>query len=83
MKILAVDTSSSVCAVAILENNETIKENILDNGKTHSENFMPLVEKTLKDCNLSLDDIDLIACGIGPRFFYWNKNRNSKYKSNS
>lgn len=83
MKILAVDTSSSVCAVAVLENKEIIKENILDNGKTHSENFMPLVEKTLKDCNLSLDDIDLIACGIGPRFFYWNKNWNSKYKSNS
>ena len=69
MKILAVDTSSSVCAVAILENNEVIKENILDNGKTHSENFMPLVEKTLNDCNLGLDDIDLIACGIGPGSF--------------
>jgi len=69
MKILAVDTSSSVCSVAILEDDKVIKENILDNGKTHSENFMPLLDKTLKDVNLTLDDIDLIACCIGPGSF--------------
>ena len=83
MKILAVDTSSKICAVSILEDNNVIKESELNNGLTHSENFMPLMEKTLNEAKLTLDDIDLISCIVGPRFFYWNKNRNSKYKSNS
>lgn len=72
MKILAVDTSSSVCAIALMEDSNLIKENILDNGKTHSENFMPLLDKTLKESNVTLDDIDLIACCIGPRIIYRN-----------
>lgn len=69
MKILSVDTSSSVCAVAILENDEVIKENILDNEKTHSENFMSLLDETLKETKVTLDDIDLIACCVGPGSF--------------
>lgn len=69
MKILSVDTSSSVCTVALLEDDRLINENILDNGKTHSENFMPLLDKTLKDSNVSLDDIELIACCVGPGSF--------------
>ena len=47
MKILVADTSSSVCSVGVFEDNVLINKNELDNGKTHSENFMPLVEKTL------------------------------------
>ncbi len=69
MRILVADTSSSVCAVGIFENNKIISENSLDDGKTHSENFMPLVEKTLKDVDLRLDDIDYIAVSVGPGSF--------------
>lgn len=69
MKILACDTSSSVCAVGVFENDKLIGKNELDNGKTHSENFMPLVEKTLKESNLSLADIDAIAVVVGPGSF--------------
>ena len=57
MKILSVDTSSSVCAVALLEDEELINQKILDNGKTHSENFMSLLDETLKEKNISLNDI--------------------------
>lgn len=69
MKILVADTSSSVCSVGIFENNILIKKNELDNGKTHSENFMPLVEKTLNDARLTLDDIEYIAVVVGPGSF--------------
>ena len=69
MKILSVDTSSKICAVSILEDENIIKENSLNNGLTHSENFMPLMEKTLKEANLTLDDIDLITCVVGPGSF--------------
>ena len=47
MKILAIDTSSSVCGTAILEDDKLIEENSLDNGKTHSENLMPLIKELL------------------------------------
>lgn len=69
MKILSVDTSSSVCAVSILENDKIINEKIVDNGRTHSENFMSLLDEVLKESNIDLDDIDLIACCVGPGSF--------------
>ena len=48
MKILAVDTSSKICAVAILEDSNVIDEIKLDNGKTHSENLMPILKEVLE-----------------------------------
>ena len=69
MKILLADTSSSVCITALSDENGIICENSLDNGRTHSENFMPLLEKTLKDTSTSLDDIDYIATVAGPGSF--------------
>ena len=69
MKILGCDTSSSVCAVGVFENDKLINKNELDNGKTHSENFMPLVEKTLDESNLTLTDVDYIGIVVGPGSF--------------
>lgn len=69
MKILAIDTSSEICSTSILENENVIDENNLDNGKTHSENLMPLVEELLNRNSIKLADIDLIACSVGPGSF--------------
>lgn len=69
MKFLVADTSSGVCGVGIFENNKILSINELDNGKTHSENFMPLVEKSLKDAKLDLKDIDYIGVVVGPGSF--------------
>ena len=69
MKILAVDTSSKICAVAILEENNVIDEIKLDNGKTHSENLMPIIKEILEKNNLILKDINLIAVSVGPGSF--------------
>lgn len=72
MKILSVTTSSNICSVCLLDNDNIIKELSLDNAKTHSENLMPLIDQLLKETNTFLCDIDYISCDIGPRFFYWN-----------
>lgn len=69
MKILAVDTSSTICSVAILENDNLIDINELDDGKTHSENLMPLLDELLKRNSLDVKDIDMIACTVGPGSF--------------
>lgn len=69
MKILSIDTSSSNCATALLEDDRVIDENSLNNGKTHSENLMPLIEELLKRNNTKLEDIGLISVSIGPGSF--------------
>lgn len=69
MKILSIDTSSDVCSVAILEDNNLIKEINKTDSKTHSENLMPLIDNLFKETGLSLSDMQAIACSIGPGSF--------------
>lgn len=74
MKILAVDTSSKNCSVAIVEIDENRNFNVIitennDDEKTHSQKLMPLIDTIFKESNLSLDDINLLACCLGPGSF--------------
>ena len=69
MKILAIDTSSKICSVSILEDNNVIIEKHNDDEKTHSQKLMPLIDELLKESNLTLDNIDLLACSQGPGSF--------------
>lgn len=69
MKILCIDTSSTLCSVAILENTNLINKLELNNGLTHSETLMPLVKELFDKSNLSLKDINLIVSDIGPGSF--------------
>lgn len=69
MKILAIDTSSEVCGVCVLEDDKLIDDNSLNNGMTHSENLMTLVSEILERNNLKISDIDLISCVVGPGSF--------------
>lgn len=69
MKILSIETAGSVCAVALNEEDKLIKEEILDDGNTHSVKLMPLIDKLLCGTNTKISDIDLFACDIGPGSF--------------
>lgn len=69
MKILAITTSSKICSVAVLEDTDVIIEKHIDDGSTHSQKLMPMIEETLKECNLALADFDLFACSVGPGSF--------------
>lgn len=69
MKILAVETSGPICAVALMEDNHLIKEELIEDANTHSVKLMPLVDKLLKETNVKIEDIDLFACDIGPGSF--------------
>lgn len=72
MKILAIDTATEVCSVAVLEDKDVILEKTLEAVNTHSVALMPLIKDVLSEANLTLNDIDLFSCDKGPRFFYWN-----------
>ena len=71
MKILSIDTASDVCGVSILEDKKSIISLDTNTGRTHSENLMPMIENAFNQTNLSLNDIELITCDIGPGSFYW------------
>ncbi len=69
MKILSVDTSSAICSVALLEDTNVLKELYIDDANTHSTKLMPLIDELLNSLNITIKDIDLFACGIGPGSF--------------
>ena len=69
MKILSIDTSSNICGVSILEDTNLIYKSDENTGRTHSENLMPMIEKTFKQTHLTLKDIDLFVCDKGPGSF--------------
>lgn len=72
MKILSIDTSSKICSVSILEDTDLIIEKHIENELTHSQKLMPLVDEILKISKLNLENFNLFACCVGPRFFYWS-----------
>lgn len=69
MKILSLDSTSVTASAAITENGETLAENFINNGLTHSQILMPLVEKTLAESGILIKDIDLFAVTNGPGSF--------------
>lgn len=69
MKILSIDTSSNICGVSILDDNNLICNLDSDTGRTHSENLMPMIKDALSKVNLTLKEIGLIVCDIGPGSF--------------
>ena len=69
MKVLAIDTSSKRCSVTILEDDNILINLYNDDEKTHSVKLMPMVDEAFNKTNLTLDDIALLACSIGPGSF--------------
>ena len=69
MKILSIDTSSKICTICIYEDNNVLIELNNDDERTHSQKLMPMIQKAFESVNLTLNDINLIACAKGPGSF--------------
>ena len=69
MTILALDTSAVVASVALCDGDELIAEFTVNNGNTHSETLLPMIESLLKISGRTLADIDAFACSSGPGSF--------------
>lgn len=69
MKILALDSTAVVSTVAICDGEKLLSQFTVNNGNTHSETLLPMVEASLKVLHLKPDDIDLYACSAGPGSF--------------
>ena len=69
MWILALDSTATAASVAILCDERAVAAFHLNNGNTHSETLLPMVDAALTVAGLSIDDIDLFACSNGPGSF--------------
>ena len=69
MKILALDSSAVVASVALCEDDKLLAEYTLNNGNTHSETLLPMVESIFRHFGISARDIDLFAVSAGPGSF--------------
>ena len=67
MKILAIDTSTEYCSVALLD-GEITSEEILA-GQRHSELVLPMIKRMLDEAGLTLAQLDGISFGAGPGSF--------------
>lgn len=69
MKVLGIDTSTRTTAIGLIEDDEVLAEYNLRGLVSHSESVTDMIEEIFKKFEFSLDDIDLIAVGIGPGSF--------------
>lgn len=69
MNILALNTASTSGSVAIARDAHLHYASYLDIRVTHSERLLPQIDFGLKQCNLTMTDIDLICVANGPGSF--------------
>ena len=69
MKILAIDTTSLVASVALVDEKKTIAEFTTNYKKTHSQTIMPMLEYLKNMVELDINTVDYIACSSGPGSF--------------
>ncbi len=66
MKILAIESASVTASCAVSDDGIILGEYTLSHKKTHSEKLMPLIEALMKELELKIQDIDVIAISEGP-----------------
>jgi tRNA threonylcarbamoyladenosine biosynthesis protein TsaB len=68
MKILAIETSSVNCSIALLNDDKilAVDKNLPLQQSTH---LLPMIKALLQDANISLNQLDAVAFGCGPGSF--------------
>ena len=69
MKILALDSTAVVASTAICEDERLVALYTVNNGNTHSETLLPMVEAVMKDSKTNIDEIGLFVSSNGPGSF--------------
>jgi tRNA threonylcarbamoyladenosine biosynthesis protein TsaB len=68
MKLLAVDTSSLACSVALLV-DETVSERHEEQAREHTRLLVPMMRELLHESGVHSEDLDAIVLGNGPGSF--------------
>jgi tRNA threonylcarbamoyladenosine biosynthesis protein TsaB len=68
MRVLAIETSTEHCSVALQQGDETLSHSELA-GQRHSEILLAMIDRLLAEAGCSFQDLDGIAFGAGPGSF--------------
>ncbi len=66
---LAFDASAKSASVCIIKDDEIILSRSIENGRTHSEELMPLMHSLLDEAGLLISDVENIYVANGPGSF--------------
>lgn len=66
MYTLIIDSATKVLYHALVKDDKVVKEIYTKGQNDHAKNIVSLIEKMLKEENITVDNIDKIVCGIGP-----------------
>jgi tRNA threonylcarbamoyladenosine biosynthesis protein TsaB len=69
MKILAIDTATDICGVALTEQQQLVAEYRIRQRNVHNEKLVAAIERLLRDVNWNVEDLGGIAVSIGPGSF--------------
>ncbi|VVS95475.1 tRNA (adenosine(37)-N6)-threonylcarbamoyltransferase complex dimerization subunit type 1 TsaB [Desulfoluna spongiiphila] len=69
MRLLAVDTSTLSCGVAVADGEGLVSESLFTSRQTHSRHLLGMVEETLSRSGLSLGDLEGFSVTVGPGSF--------------
>lgn len=66
MPLLALETATSTCGVAVMQDDTVVAEAHLHRPRMHSERLTPLIEEELHQGGVSPEDLDAVAVSMGP-----------------
>lgn len=64
--LLAIDTATDILSIALHDGESLAAECTLRAGRQHSALLAPLIERTLAQSGLSVDDLEQLAVSVGP-----------------
>lgn len=68
MNILAIDTATEACSVAVEVNGQLFNRFEIC-PQQHSQRILPMIDEVLKEAKMTLQDLDYLAFGRGPGSF--------------
>lgn len=69
MRVLALDTATSACTVAVVDGPSVLAELTLQVPRAHSTRLMPLVAQAIAESGIKKTEIEAFAVGVGPGSF--------------
>lgn len=69
MKLLSIDSAGTTAAAAVTDGAQLLADGFADEGLTHSQMLLPLVDETLKRAGIDLSEIQAFAVTSGPGSF--------------
>ena len=69
MMILALESSAPACSAALSRDGVLLAQSWQNSGLTHSRTLLPMVHDMMKNCGVTLDQVDVLAVAAGPGSF--------------